>query len=312
MEKSILETLGAIAGIGGVSLGVLLLLFRGLLEKLIVPGLTRKQWYRVVLVFLLLVWSIAIIGIGAWVYTTVVLSDNQRHVNEIGQELNEFAVVKPVSIDKIRDVPFLSDPIYEDKFEFISDERVVDLGGWKPVHPSHDHKRYSPTNWYRKIKLRKLSDTSSIRIQYGTRSRVGIDLECKSHAIYRIEKTERAGYKEDEIVNIYQIVVDVSNEKIGSDFYLEINATIWNGFQKDKEKATFSVKVPVPLVSLLVQFPEEKPYLTYRTGIYSFDEKEEKEWEGKGILLAGMKNHRLLWKIENPLVKHGYRLWWTW
>lgn len=69
MESTLLESLGKIAGIGGISLGVFLLLFRKLLEKIIVPGLTKAHWFKVIVIFMVLVWSVAILGIGAWGYS---------------------------------------------------------------------------------------------------------------------------------------------------------------------------------------------------------------------------------------------------
>jgi len=71
MDTSILETLGKIAGLGGLALGVFLILFRDLLKKLKVPAITREQWYRVIVYFMILVWSIAIVGIGTWLYSYV-------------------------------------------------------------------------------------------------------------------------------------------------------------------------------------------------------------------------------------------------
>ena len=71
MDVDILKTVGGIAGIGGLGLGVFLLLSRTWLEKLIIPALGRKQAYQLMLVFILLVWSIAVIGIAAYVYIEV-------------------------------------------------------------------------------------------------------------------------------------------------------------------------------------------------------------------------------------------------
>ncbi len=68
MDPSVLKIVGQIAGIGGLALGVFLLLYKDLLRKLKVPGLKQSQWYRVIILFMVLVWSIALVGIVAWVY----------------------------------------------------------------------------------------------------------------------------------------------------------------------------------------------------------------------------------------------------
>lgn len=66
MEPQLLKMLGGIAGIGGIALGVFLLLFRDVIRRKIFPKLTRAQGYRVILVFMVLTWSVAIFGVAAW------------------------------------------------------------------------------------------------------------------------------------------------------------------------------------------------------------------------------------------------------
>ncbi len=51
---------GLIAGIGGLALGVLLILFREVIRKKIFPVLTKKQGFQIIIVFMLLVWSASI------------------------------------------------------------------------------------------------------------------------------------------------------------------------------------------------------------------------------------------------------------
>jgi hypothetical protein len=68
METDLLKTLGQIAGIGGISLGVFLLLFRDLIRKKIFPTLTKDQAFRLLRLIAILVWSVAIVGIGAWIW----------------------------------------------------------------------------------------------------------------------------------------------------------------------------------------------------------------------------------------------------
>jgi hypothetical protein len=68
MERDILETAGQIAGLGGLALGVLLLVFRQIIAKAIFPTLTKGHAYRLLRLMTVLVFVVAIVGIGAWVY----------------------------------------------------------------------------------------------------------------------------------------------------------------------------------------------------------------------------------------------------
>jgi len=71
MDSEILKTVGQLAGIGGIALGVFLLLFRDIVRKQIFPQLTRQQAFRLLRLIALFVWSVAVLGIGAWVWTEV-------------------------------------------------------------------------------------------------------------------------------------------------------------------------------------------------------------------------------------------------
>lgn len=68
MDAKILEALGQVAGIGGIALGVFLLLFRDVIRQKIFPQLTKNQAYRLLRLTLVLVWSVAVLGIAAWVW----------------------------------------------------------------------------------------------------------------------------------------------------------------------------------------------------------------------------------------------------
>jgi hypothetical protein len=68
MDAEVLKIVGQVAGFGGLALGVFFLLFKDLLKKVVAPQMTPEHWFKVVVIFMILVWSIAVLGIGAWVY----------------------------------------------------------------------------------------------------------------------------------------------------------------------------------------------------------------------------------------------------
>ncbi len=80
MEAEILEALGQVAGIGGIALGVLLLVFRDILRKAIFPKLTRERAYRLLRWIVVSVWSVAVLGVGAWTWTEVQCGGAERIV----------------------------------------------------------------------------------------------------------------------------------------------------------------------------------------------------------------------------------------
>jgi hypothetical protein len=75
MESKLLSSLGKIAGIGGIALGVFLLIFQGVLQKNFLPQLKPEQALPVILSLLLLTFSIAGIGIIGWLISRAVKPD---------------------------------------------------------------------------------------------------------------------------------------------------------------------------------------------------------------------------------------------
>jgi hypothetical protein len=69
MEAELLKTVGQIAGIGGLALGVFLLLFRDIIRKQIFPQLAKRDAYRLLQLIAILVFLIAAIGLAVYVCT---------------------------------------------------------------------------------------------------------------------------------------------------------------------------------------------------------------------------------------------------
>ena len=68
MDVQVIETVAKAAGIGGVAIGALLLIFRETLRKSIFPRMTREQGYKTIRMILVMTWTVALAGIGAWVW----------------------------------------------------------------------------------------------------------------------------------------------------------------------------------------------------------------------------------------------------
>src|SRR5690349_8587146 len=66
-DAALLKTVGEIAGIGGLALGVFLILFRAVLTKL--PRVPSKSALEAVKLFMWLTFAIAALGIAAWIYS---------------------------------------------------------------------------------------------------------------------------------------------------------------------------------------------------------------------------------------------------
>jgi hypothetical protein len=68
MEAETLKVLGQVAGIGGIALGVMMILFRDVIQKSIFPTLSRAEGYRLLRLMIVATWTIALGGLGSWIY----------------------------------------------------------------------------------------------------------------------------------------------------------------------------------------------------------------------------------------------------
>lgn len=71
MNIEALENLGKIAGIAGISIGALVLIFNGVIRKNIFPGLTKEQGYTVIRMMIIAASLMAVLGLAAWIYVDV-------------------------------------------------------------------------------------------------------------------------------------------------------------------------------------------------------------------------------------------------
>ena len=89
MDTELLKIVGQVAGIGGIALGVLLLVFRDVIHKKIFPMLTKEQAYKLLRSTLLLAWLIALAGIGAWVWVSTHQNNGTNMTVKIANELRQ-------------------------------------------------------------------------------------------------------------------------------------------------------------------------------------------------------------------------------
>ena len=74
METNILRSVGKVAGLGGLALGVFLLIFQGVLQKQFLPqaGLASAQAFAIILSLMILTFGIAGIGMIAWLVSRTI------------------------------------------------------------------------------------------------------------------------------------------------------------------------------------------------------------------------------------------------
>ncbi len=88
--ENLLKTLGSIAGIGGISIGLILILFKDIIKKKIFPQLTKKQAYKIIRLIVILSFIISVIGM-----TTYLIKEVDHKKNP---ENNSTTVIKDTTL----------------------------------------------------------------------------------------------------------------------------------------------------------------------------------------------------------------------
>ena len=83
----LLEKLGKIAGIAGIAVGALVLIFGGIIQKNIFPGMTKEQGFRVIRMMIISASMLALIGIVAWVYTSFQSGQREKEASLISKSI---------------------------------------------------------------------------------------------------------------------------------------------------------------------------------------------------------------------------------
>lgn len=66
MKHQLFKTLGQVAGLGGIASGVVMVLFREIIQQAIFPMLTEAHAFQLLTLITVLTWSIGIGGLITW------------------------------------------------------------------------------------------------------------------------------------------------------------------------------------------------------------------------------------------------------
>ncbi|WP_353064587.1 hypothetical protein RBB77_02320 [Tunturibacter psychrotolerans] len=100
MEVQIFRTLGGIAGLAGLAIGMILFLYREILRKNVFPTLTKRDAYRLLRNIAILSWSIAMFGILGWAWSTAILHRSQPAPDGVAAAPDEALVIAGTVVDQ--------------------------------------------------------------------------------------------------------------------------------------------------------------------------------------------------------------------
>ncbi len=100
MELETIKIFSQVAGIGGISLGVFLILFRDIIRKNIFPNKFKNEElsYRLLRLIVIVIWSVAIVGIISWLY---ILKEGGKPPPPSPPEWNSYSLISCLDFDNI-------------------------------------------------------------------------------------------------------------------------------------------------------------------------------------------------------------------
>lgn len=231
----------------------------------------------------------------------------QRIVNRFLQNPSDY--LSEPSVGRVF-VPALTPPDPA-AFETISRLHIYDFSHWRPYDPDKTGEPYSPVTLIKQQRLRKLKPVEEIRVESRT----------SGYDVYQTcEDCPGPAYEvgEDSLVQVggqtmkaRQLVVDVSEVEVDSEFDLDIRCTFWNAFEKEDQRWVGVMIRDRPFkVSFLIIFREDQTVQKYKLRVADIDGQNIRDYEGEQLLIEGDGGRFLFWEIMNPQPQHVYRIDW--
>jgi predicted acylesterase/phospholipase RssA len=230
-----------------------------------------------------------------------------------------FTAVPPQDPKLVKWLPGDNPP---DEFQTIRDISMWDLRGWTSVS-TFSSPRTSPANFINYLHVRKKKTTANAyRAHYETQGSL-IDAHCITHSS-NLESTigiaplpTSPNHTGEKDAKEYDVVVDVSNEPVGKEFLIVIEATYWNGFQENVGKVTTYSDLDISGLEELAVFvllpesrPLKHPWYTYRASAAAAD--TEVTFKKQSITATDQTGRFIYWSITDREPSHHYSINWKW
>ena len=109
MDIDILKVVGQVSGIGGLSLAILLILFKEIIRKNIFPSLKKEHAYSLLKLITILIWSITFVAIVGWMFLEYIKNERKENLKSVKN--NELQLPK-------EEIKSLSDVILLGRYHF--------------------------------------------------------------------------------------------------------------------------------------------------------------------------------------------------
>jgi hypothetical protein len=233
----------------------------------------------------------------------------RREVESLRHQPPTLISAHPSAFQEVESLP---SPDYS-AFEILSDERVVDLRGWKRVPPERSAELLSASSMIRRIRLCKVQPAEEIRFEARTTG-AEVFMHCLSHpTAYRVMAQKSPGFVGADHTRVRQMIVDVRNIPLQTEFTVEMALTYWNSLQGKDDLWFGAIGYESSfVVSLLIIYPLDRPFKDYELKVAPTTEQKPFVYQDRKILLVPERRDWVYWEIPKPKAGYVYLLHWTW
>jgi hypothetical protein len=198
-------------------------------------------------------------------------------------------------------------------FEVLEDFRVWDLRGWRPLPTAQSSPLVSAVTTVMRLRVRKVEPGNEYVQQWRT-SGAEIFARCLSHPnSCRMYVQKAPAFVGQQQTKVRQCAVDLRDVPLQKEFDLQFAATYWNNLQTPEEQWLGVIGYKQSFkISMLILFPEDRPFKNYRLTVAPTVKGQENPFEGRKVLLKDEKLSYLFWEILEPQEGYVYRAHWEW
>ncbi|MFS4456676.1 hypothetical protein [Maribacter sp. 2304DJ31-5] len=283
MNPELFNVLGKIAGIAGLSIGLILVIFREIIRRKIFPNLTKEQGYKILRLIIIFVFIIAMSGIVAWTYTEHIRNtrSNPDGDSDTNSNLDQFVVHEKITTLDLRTMTYVSPDSMDIPTSFVRLHHLIDLKNVKGNH-------------------------NILRLPYKTGG-AHLDVRSLTHDSKLFESTDlnndlRGNFKIEKVLEI--------NLGKSNDVTIINEATYWNAFNKFPRYGLISNYQESPqTMSLIVQFPEKIPFPVFK--VFKL-ESGERIISQEHFVFQDLENNtlKIMVRVEEPFVRDTYLIEW--
>lgn len=197
-------------------------------------------------------------------------------------------------------------------FSTVRDISIFDLRGWQRVDDGETN-RVSPVGYTNYLHVKKLKESVEPYLAHYSTGGLAIDLRVITHraTVFNIQVPEHPNGR------TYELAIDVSNEPVGSEFLIVVEATYWNSFQNGIESASTYTDPEIRdlrELGLLILFPPKRPFHKDRRleGCGPEADKDMHDYQRTSSYFTDMSSLFIYWGIAERRQDCHYKVVWEW